>query len=169
MGDAVYPGADQERRGQNPGRERGRCRDHGELFGFRARRLRGFQASFFYSREDRARFAGMDSALRENLSMALADGLDKEVVAGGDRAAERDQPVEQQRASAVTTFAGFTVRRIWPMAAIDGTLCCDPLRSSSIVMGAGDLRSRRQHSTGARATSVDRTVLDRLMELPPAA
>ena len=30
------------------------------------------QASFFYSREDRARFAGMDAALRENLSMALA-------------------------------------------------------------------------------------------------
>ena len=40
------------------------------------------QTSFLYSREDRARFAGMDSALRENLSDALADGLDKAVVAG---------------------------------------------------------------------------------------
>ncbi|MCY3701496.1 MAG: phage major capsid protein [Rhodospirillales bacterium] len=40
------------------------------------------QASFFYSREDRARFAGMDSALRQNLSEALADALDKQVVAG---------------------------------------------------------------------------------------
>ena len=40
------------------------------------------QASFFYSREDRARFAGMDSALRENLSMGLADGLDKAIIAG---------------------------------------------------------------------------------------
>ena len=40
------------------------------------------QASFFYSREDRARFAGMDSSLRENLSMGLSDGLDKEIIAG---------------------------------------------------------------------------------------
>ena len=40
------------------------------------------QASFFYSREDRARFAGMDASLRENLSMALGDALDKQVIAG---------------------------------------------------------------------------------------
>ena len=40
------------------------------------------QASFFYSREDRARFAGMDSALRENLSMGLSDGLDEQIIAG---------------------------------------------------------------------------------------
>lgn len=40
------------------------------------------QASFFYSREDRARFAGMDSALRENLNMALGDALDAQVLAG---------------------------------------------------------------------------------------
>ena len=42
------------------------------------------QASFFYSREDRARFAGMDESLRENLSMGLADGLDKQINAGGN-------------------------------------------------------------------------------------
>ena len=40
------------------------------------------QASFFFSHEDRARFAGMDSSLRENLSMGLMDGLDKQVMAG---------------------------------------------------------------------------------------
>ena len=40
------------------------------------------QAAFFYSREDRARFAGMDAALRENLSMGLSDGLDKEILTG---------------------------------------------------------------------------------------
>ena len=40
------------------------------------------QASFFYSREDKARFAGMDSALRENLSTGLADGLDKAILSG---------------------------------------------------------------------------------------
>ena len=42
----------------------------------------GFRRAFFYSREDRARFAGMDSALRENLSMGLSDGLDKQIIQG---------------------------------------------------------------------------------------
>ena len=40
------------------------------------------QVSFFYSREDRARFAGMDEALRMNLSDALADSLDKQILTG---------------------------------------------------------------------------------------
>ena len=40
------------------------------------------QASFLYSREDRARFAGMDSALRGNLTEGLADGLDKQILNG---------------------------------------------------------------------------------------
>ena len=38
------------------------------------------QASLFYSREDRSRLAGMDAALRQNLSDALADELDEVVV-----------------------------------------------------------------------------------------
>ena len=42
------------------------------------------QAAFFYSREDRARFAGMDASLRQNLSAGLADGLDQQVLAGDE-------------------------------------------------------------------------------------
>ena len=42
------------------------------------------QASFFYSREDRARFAGMDRALRQNLNSALSDKLDQQVLAGAN-------------------------------------------------------------------------------------
>ena len=42
------------------------------------------QASFFYSREDRAHFAGMDESLRENLSEGLADGLDQQIIAGAN-------------------------------------------------------------------------------------
>ena len=42
------------------------------------------QASFFYSREDRARFSALESALRENLAMAMADGLDKAVINGAN-------------------------------------------------------------------------------------
>ena len=40
------------------------------------------QASFFYNREDNASFAGMDMALRENLSTALSDALDAQIIAG---------------------------------------------------------------------------------------
>ena len=40
------------------------------------------QAAFFYSREDRARFAGMDAALRANLSEGLSDGLDDQILTG---------------------------------------------------------------------------------------
>lgn len=39
------------------------------------------QASFFYSREDSASFAGMADALRQNLMQALSDKLDIEVLA----------------------------------------------------------------------------------------
>ena len=40
------------------------------------------QAAFFYSREDRARFNGMDSSLRQNLGDALSDALDQQILAG---------------------------------------------------------------------------------------
>ena len=40
------------------------------------------QAGFLYSREDRARFAGMDAALRQNLIEGLDDGLDAEILNG---------------------------------------------------------------------------------------
>ena len=40
------------------------------------------QASFFYSREDRARMSMLDSSLRMNLSDGLADGLDDVILSG---------------------------------------------------------------------------------------
>ena len=45
---------------------------------------RRIQSSFFYSREDRARFAGMDEALRMNLNDALSSGLDKYILTKTD-------------------------------------------------------------------------------------
>ena len=39
------------------------------------------QASFFWSREDAASFAGMEASLRDNLRSALADKLDQQVIA----------------------------------------------------------------------------------------
>ena len=62
------------------------------------------QASFFYSREDRARFAGMDEALRMNLSDALADGLDKQILVGTEGLFTGTK-LPNHAASAVTSYA----------------------------------------------------------------
>ena len=62
------------------------------------------QASFFYSREDRARFAGMDAALRMNLSDALSDGLDKQIISGSNGLLTGTN-LSDNDVSAVTTYA----------------------------------------------------------------
>ena len=62
------------------------------------------QASFFYSREDRARFAGMDEALRMILSDALADGLDKQILAGTNGLFTGTN-VANHNVSAITSYA----------------------------------------------------------------
>ena len=55
------------------------------------------QAAFFYSREDRARFAGMDQSLRQNLSAGLSDGLDQQVIAGTNGLLSGTESEQQQR------------------------------------------------------------------------
>ena len=66
------------------------------------------QAAFFYSREDRARFAMMEESLRENLSAGLADGLDKQVIAGTNGLlGSSGLTARSGDASAVATFATY--------------------------------------------------------------
>ena len=116
------------------------------------------QAAFFYSREDRAKFAGMDAALRENLSEGLADGLDKQILNGtnglfaGTNLANNAQTTND-------TFESYLNNLCWNQidgryAAVSGDL--------AMVVGAATLKD-----LGAtyRNTSVDRSALDRLMEL----
>ena len=55
------------------------------------------QASMFFSREDQARFMGMDSALRMNLSDALSDQLDAEAISGSNGLVEFNEFEQQQR------------------------------------------------------------------------
>ena len=62
------------------------------------------QASFFYRRTDAARFAGMDAALRQNLSDALSDAVDQEVV---DRIVT---DVARTDATAADSFATYRSR-----------------------------------------------------------
>ena len=119
------------------------------------------QSSFFWSREDRARFAGMDSALRMNLSDGLADGLDRQIIQGvngllgtsgltartGDAAAE----------ATFTTYRGL----IYDSETIDG-------RYSSM---ASDIRvlmgtAGYNHSASTyRANNADDSGLDAMMRV----
>ena len=116
------------------------------------------QAAFFYSREDRARFAGMDAALRMNLSDGLADGLDKQIIAGSDGLLTGTN-LADNAASAVTTFAKYIAD--FGFSRIDGRYA-SMTSDLKIVMGSGTYA----HAGAVyRNTSVDRTALDRLMEL----
>ena len=116
------------------------------------------QASFFYSREDRARFAGMDSALRQNLTEGLSDGLDDQILSGtaglftGTNLANNNITVND-------TFDSYLNNLCWNQ--IDGRYAAMP-KDLAMVVGAATLKD-----LGAtyRNTSVDRSALDRLMEL----
>ena len=116
------------------------------------------QASFFYSREDRARFAGMDEALRQNLNDALSDGLDKQIIAGSNGLLTGTN-LANHNVTVVTTFALYLSQ--FGYGRVDG-------RYASMT---GDLRAVVGAGTYAnmgaqyRNDSVDRNALDRLSEI----
>ena len=117
------------------------------------------QASFFYSREDRARFAGMDEALRINLSDALADGLDKEILAGTEGLFTGTK-LANHNASAVTTYANY--RSQLGYGRVDGTYA-GGVGDLKIVMGS----ETYGHAAGVfrSANAGDRAALEDLMQV----
>ena len=64
------------------------------------------QASFRFSREDRARFAGMSESLRMNLSDALSDSLDKQIISGTNGLLTGTN-LPNNNVSTITDFAGY--------------------------------------------------------------
>ena len=73
------------------------------------------QASLFYRREDRARLMGMDAALRENLSDALADELDDVVITD----LLTGTTLAANAAMAADTYASYRSRMVY--SNIDGS------------------------------------------------
>ena len=90
------------------------------------------QAAFFYSREDQARFSGMGEALRSNLSDALADKLDQQILAGSSGLLN-GTILANHAASAVTTYANY--RSELAYGRVDGTFA-GSVSDLKIVMGA---------------------------------
>ena len=111
------------------------------------------QASFFYSREDRARMSMLDSSLRENLSMGLSDGLDDAILTN---------LFTNLTANAQTTddtFDSYLSNLCWNQ--IDGRYA-SMAGDLGLLVGSATYRDLGQTY---RNTSVDRSALDRLMEL----
>ena len=117
------------------------------------------QASFFYSREDRARFSGMDEALRMNLSDALADGLDKQILVGTEGLFTGTK-LANHNVSAATTYASY--RSELAYSRVDGTFAAS-VGDLRIVMGS----STYGHCAAAfrSANAGDRAALEDLMQV----
>ena len=90
------------------------------------------QASFFYSREDRARFSGMDEALRQNLSDALGDALDKEILVGTNGLLT-GTVLANHNVAAITSYALY--RSQFAYGRVDG-IYAGSVGDIKIVMGA---------------------------------
>ena len=116
------------------------------------------QASFFYSREDRARLQGMGEALRMNLSEALSDGLDGEII-GGTNGLLNGTVLGNHNVTNTTTFdlylAGLVYGRVEGKFAVESS-------AVRLVMGT---HAYGHSGRTYRNTSVDRTALDRLQEV----
>ena len=116
------------------------------------------QAAFFYSREDRARFAGMDAALRANLSEGLADGLDEAILAGTNGLfTGTNLPNNAQTTN--DDFDSYLSNLCWNQ--FDGRYAA-MASDLALVVGAATLKNL---GSTYRNDSVDRSALDQLMEL----
>ena len=115
------------------------------------------QAAFFYSREDRARFAGMDEALRMNLSDALADKLDEQIL-NGTNGLLNGTVLANHNVSAVTSYANY--RDLFGYGRVDGTYAMS-IADIRMVVGAGTYG----HMAGVfrSANAGDRAAVEDLM------
>ena len=117
------------------------------------------QASFRYSREDRARFMGMDSALRMNLSDALSDKLDQQIL-NGDEGLLNGSNLANHNVSTETTHPLYLTQ--FGFGRVDGEYAAtaEDLR---MVVGTGTYA----HMGGTYRTgnTADYSVLERLLAI----
>ena len=157
VGDAVYPVLTKELDVRTPA-ENADANETTGSFSASVLSPSRIQAAFFYSREDRARFSGMDGALRENLSMGLSDGLDDQVLTGTNGLFTGTN-LANHAASAATTYDNYIGHLAF--GRVDGRYA-STTGDLKVLMGASTYNDAGQTY---RNTSVDRTALDRLMDL----
>ena len=118
------------------------------------------QASFFYSREDRARFAGMDESLRANLGDALADALDLQVINGANGLFNGANLANHAAGATVTDYTEYRAQLGY--GRVDGTYAMT-VADLRVVMGSASYA----HAAGQfRSDNAgDRAALEDLMDV----
>ena len=117
------------------------------------------QASFFYSREDRARFSGMDEALRANLSDALSDKMDQQILAGTNGLLAGTN-LPNHNSSAEATYAHY--RSELGYGRVDGTYAAS-VGDLKIIVGSSTYGHSASQFRSANAG--DRAALEDLMSV----
>ncbi len=115
------------------------------------------QASFFYSVEDSAIFAGMDSALRQSLSDSLSDGIDSKVLTLTDEGL-LEFGTDPTPSNTADDFASY---RAAIYDAIDGRYAS---RASEVKLLVG-AKTYQKMSTLYRSNTADDSVLDSVMRI----
>ena len=87
----------------------------------------------FYSREDRAMFPQIDSALRMNFSGGLSDGLDAHIIAGDSEGLLHATNLPNHNVNAETTFELYRSQLLY--GRVDGRYAASPM-DIRILMGA---------------------------------
>ena len=115
------------------------------------------QAAFFNSREDRARFSGMDESLRMNLTDALSDKLDQQVL-NGSEGLFNGTNLANHNVSAVTTYALYKSQLAY--GRVDG-MWASGVGDLRIVCGSG---TYAHAATQYRGNNADQSALDELID-----
>ena len=116
------------------------------------------QASFFWSREDAARMAGMGDALQEALQGGIADKLDQQIMAG-DNGLLHSTNLANNNVSAETSFSGYISD--FGYSRVDGRFAASGA-DLRLVMGTDTYA----HAGGRyRHANADDVALDRLSEI----
>ena len=121
------------------------------------------QAAFFYSREDRARFAGMDQSLRQNLSAGLSDGLDQQVIAGTNGLLSGTN-LSNNNVTTITTYALY--RSQLGYGRVDGRYA-GSIGDIRLLMGSGTYGHAASQFRSDNAG--DRAALEDLMQVTGGA
>ena len=158
VGDAVYPVLSTNATAHTPAENAAAAETTGS-FSADVLSPSRIQASFFYSREDRARFSGMDEALRTNLSDALSDKMDGEILAGS-KGLLAGTNLANHASSAESSYANY--RSELGYGRVDGKYAAS-VGDLKIVMGAATYG----HAAAAfrSANAGDRAALEDLMQV----
>ena len=155
VGEAVYPVLTSELTVGTPAENAAQAETDG-VFSADVLSPSRIQASFRYSREDRSRFAGMDEALRMNLSEGLADGLDEQIISGTNGLLTGTN-LANHNVTTVTSYADFISDFAYDR--VDGRYA-SMTSDLRIVMGSG---AYAHAASLYRGNNADQHALGRLM------